>query len=371
LLAGRRLADDPRAGFRAIAGTILAILITTMFVASTPAAVASLESAKVTGQRAGSAQADVINTGRARSLALLRDIGTVDGVTGTALVYETLIQSGSDPARVWIGDCAQIVRAARFADVPCGRAPVIVAANRRSMLTGTPPAIDVGSLPRATVSTDGTTSPTPPRPLPAETATMPAQTGIDVPGFIVSPASLGLDLTELRPTTILVRYGDESALERVRTLVLQQAPDGHVSTRDSTYDGFGRDVRRLYRVLTIATLGVFLVAGAGLVVALAIGLLDRQRPFALLRAAGTPLGTLRRAVVLEAAAPLAAMSVVSAVLGGLVGLWIAGADGAAPPVPWAGLTLPVTVGLLGSPAVVLCALPMVRWITGRESTRFE
>jgi hypothetical protein len=371
LLAGRRLADDPRAGFRAIAGTILAILVTTMFVASTPAAVASLESTKITGQRAGSAQADVLYTDRARSLALLRDIRAVAGVGAATPVYETLIQSGSDPARVWIGDCAEIVRAAQLTGVPCGRAPVIVAANRRSMLTGAPPAIDVGSLPPATVSTDGLAPPVPPRPLPTETATMPAQTGIDVPGFIVAPASIGLHVTGLRPTTILVRYGDGPALERVRSLVLQQAPGSQVSTRDSTYDGYSRDVRRLYRVLTIATLGVFLVAGAGLVVALAIGLLDRQRPFALLRAAGTPLRTLRRAVLLEAAAPLAATSVVSAALGGLVGLWIAGAGGAAPPVPWADLTLPVAAGFLGSLAVVACALPVVRRITGNESTRFE
>jgi hypothetical protein len=346
-----------------------------MFVASTPSAVGSLESVTITGQRTGSAQADLTSTNRVRSLALLRDLRGVDGVTSATLVYESLIQSGSDPALVWIGDCAEIVRSTQLAGVPCGRAPVIVAANRRSMLTGAGAALDVASLPPATVSAPGaepTTVPVvEPRPLPAETATMPTQTGFDAPGFIVSPTAVGLDVTGLRPTRVLLRYSDERALERVRTLVLQQAPGGQVSTRETTYDGYSSDVRRLYRVLTIATVGVFGVAGFGLVVALAIGLLDRRRPFALLRAAGTPLGTLRRTVLLEATAPLTAASLLSAVLGGLVGIWTARSGGSAPAVPWAGLILPVAAGQLGSLAVVMCALPIVRRVTGDESIRFE
>ena len=47
-----------------------------------------------------------------------------------------------------------------------------------------------------------------------------------------------------------------------------------------------------------------LVAGCSLAVSIGGGLVDRKRPFTLLRVGGTPLGTLYRVVLLEALLPL-------------------------------------------------------------------
>lgn len=114
----------------------------------------------------------------------------------------------------------------------------------------------------------------------------------------------GWRCTSLRSTRLLVRYAIPDALEHVRTRVMQQVPGGYAATRQSTYEGFSSDARRLYRVLPMATAGVFGVVALGLIVALATGLLECRRPFALLRAAGTPLRTLRRTMFLEAGAAL-------------------------------------------------------------------
>lgn len=191
------------------------------------AAAESLRNTRITGQQDGTAQASIYSATPATSARLLRDVRDLAGVASAALVYTGDVQDGQDPASVWIGNCLQIVAAARLASVPCGDTPVIVAADRTHLVPARGGAIEIGNL--------------------------------------------------------------NPALERVRTLVRQRVPGGQVATRVSTYDGYSRDVRRLYRVLTIAALGVFVVTGLGLVVAVAVGLLERRRPFALLRASGTPV----------------------------------------------------------------------------------
>lgn len=374
LLAGRRLTSDPQAGSRAVAGVVLAVLVTTMFVATTPAAAESLRNTRIIGQQDGTAQANLFAADPDQSAALLDDVRAVAGVADATLVYEATVQDGSNPANVWIGDCARIVVAARLGPVPCGDAPVLVAENRQHLVaTGAP--IELGNLRSVNPWIPGQ-APDPDALStlhldPAKTAPMPAQNGIDVPQLIVDPAALGPAVQQLRPTRLLARYGTQAALEQVRTLVQERVPSGSVSTRQSTYEGFSSDVRRLYRVLTIATAGVFGVAALGLVVALATGLLERRRPFALLRASGTPLRTLRCTVFLEASTPLAAMAVLSAALGVLVGRWTVTSGGQSHQLPWLGLTPPVAAGLTVSVLLISCAMPLVRRATNLEETRFE
>jgi hypothetical protein len=372
LLAGRRLVDDPRSGFRGVAGVILAIMITTTFVATTPAAARSLRDTRIVGQQAGSAQVNLLFNTPVRSGELLEDARAIAGISAVALVYEGLIQTGQDSVPVWIGDCDEIVRSARLSSIPCSRAPVLVAENHLEPAPGA--VITIDNLWSATVTPDGFS---PPEFLnttvvSAEAmSSMPAQRGVGAPGVIVSPDTLGPKLFELRPTLMVLRYEDAAALERARTLVLQQVPGGSVSTRETTYEGFSSDTRRLYRVLTFATLGAFAVAGFSLVVASAVGLFERRRPFALLRAAGTPLRTLRRTVFLEAAAPLAVMSIISALLGILAGRWAVQSSGESESLPWTGLSAPIIAGVVITLAVVASAAPMVRRATSTEETRFE
>jgi len=377
LLAGRHLADDPRSGFRAIAGVLLAILIVTMFAAARPAAAESLRDTKVTGVQDGTAQAKIFAATPAASARLLQDVRAIDGVANATLVYEGRIQDGSDPANVWIGNCTEIVAATRLASVPCGKAPVLVATDRAHLLRTHGTALEIGDVWGAQVVPLGRPPPPPGTSIdrlrlrPIATALMPTRSGIDVPGLIVSPDVFGQQINKLRPTLLVLRYDTQSALERVRTLVVQQVPGGSVSTRASNFEGYSSDVRKLYGVLIIATLGAFAVAALGLVVAVATGLLQRRRPFALLRAAGTPLRTLQRTALLTAGAPLAAQALLAATLGALVGRWTVTSAGQSDQPSWTALLLPTAAGLAIAAVILYSAMPMVRRATDTEETRFE
>ncbi len=56
------------------------------------------------------------------------------------------------------------------------------------------------------------------------------------------------------------------------------------------------------------------MAGCSLAVSVGGGLVDRKRPFTLLRVSGTPVSVLSRVVLLEAAVPLVAATVVAAAI---------------------------------------------------------
>ncbi|WP_211658710.1 ABC transporter permease [Phytoactinopolyspora halophila] len=375
LLAGRRLSNDPRAGFRAVGGVILTVLITTMFVATTPAAAASLRDTEVIGQRTGTVHVSLPTSTIAETEVTIDELESVDGVDSPTPVYEALAQTGQDAVKVWIGDCSAVVAAGRLDGVPCDQASVIVADDQRELIDNPDGVVELHSLSPAT-PVSNTTAPDEDQ---IETATvrvddaaiMPSHEGVDMPAVIVTPDALGSVLPQLRPTLLLARYHSVDALEAVRTTVLRRAPDADVSTRETSYEGFSGSVRQLYQTLTIATVAVFLVAGCGLIVAVTIGLLERRRPFALLRAAGTPLPTLRRTLFLEAAAPLTVMSVISALLGIIIGHFIVDAGGNLASLPWGHLLLPVLAGLVFTMTVVGIALPAVNKITAVEQTRFE
>ena len=135
-----------------------------------------------------------------------------------------------------------------------------------------------------------------------------------------------------------------------------------------------RILDELGRVVSLGVVMTMAVAGSGLAVAVAGGLLDRRRPFALLRLSGVTLRDLRSVLMLEAAAPLAAVAVVSCVLGILVCqvlLRVDVADGAVVPLPDPSLAMLVAGGVAGALAIVSLALPLVGPVTDLEETRFE
>jgi hypothetical protein len=115
-----------------------------------------------------------------------------------------------------------------------------------------------------------------------------------------------------------------------------------------------------------------LIAGASLAVAVVTGLLERRIPFALLRLAGMPLARLRLVLLLEAAAPLVAVSALSALLGTLViQLLLRSQSRISIPPPDLGVVALLAVAIVGALAVVAAALPLVGPITDTQETRFE
>jgi predicted lysophospholipase L1 biosynthesis ABC-type transport system permease subunit len=134
------------------------------------------------------------------------------------------------------------------------------------------------------------------------------------------------------------------------------------------------DDNNLERVV-LAALGLtLLVAGCSLAVTVGGSLVERQRPFTLLRLSGTPTSALRSVVLLESMLPLLVASLVAAITGFAITVPAVKAlvpryAHAAYPGPIYYLTM--GAGLLVSLGVILVTLPLLGRITEPDNARFE
>jgi hypothetical protein len=175
-----------------------------------------------------------------------------------------------------------------------------------------------------------------------------------------------------------------AALERVRTFLAVNAPpqesggQGQSPTPPRT---FGETLQiRLDRAATLEKLVyaavalTLLVAGCSLAVAVGGGLVDRKRPFTLLRVSGTQIGVLSTVVLLEAAVPLAAATLIAAGIAYgtsmLAFIRLAPAGTAIPQLGHDYYTL-MAIGLVAAFAVITVTLPLLNRMTAPNTVRFE
>jgi hypothetical protein len=176
---------------------------------------------------------------------------------------------------------------------------------------------------------------------------------------------------------VLVRVNNSATLERVRTFLDTHTPQSG-SNPPKTF-GEAVQIRLAYadtlsRLVYIAVALTLLVAGCSLAVTVGGNLVERKRPFTLLRVSGTPTATLYRVVLLEAILPLAAATVVAA--GTAYGIAVLTVDRMAPagtPTPTLGHVYFGTmgVGLLISLLVILVTMPVLGRMTAPSNVRFE
>jgi predicted lysophospholipase L1 biosynthesis ABC-type transport system permease subunit len=134
------------------------------------------------------------------------------------------------------------------------------------------------------------------------------------------------------------------------------------------------DVNNLERVVLVVLGLTLLVAGCSLAVAVGGSLVERKRPFTLLRVTGMPTGVLRGVVLLEAGLPLLVTSLVAAVTGALIAVPVVRAlvpKNAHVAYPGPVYYLTMGLGLLGSIAVIFATLPLLDRLTRTENARFE
>ncbi len=189
-----------------------------------------------------------------------------------------------------------------------------------------------------------------------------------LPAARVSPQSLA----RLPVETLLVgTNGSPAAVERART-VLEVAfpylgPPGQLGglANQTTYG----ELRRLSDVVIGASL---VMAGCSLAVSVATGLAERKRPFSLLRLTGAPLGLLRRVVVMESAAPLVVIALLSASTGFLASaLFLSSELGESLHAPGASYCAIAAAGLAASLGVIAATFPLLDRVTGPELARNE
>jgi hypothetical protein len=198
-----------------------------------------------------------------------------------------------------------------------------------------------------------------------------------------NPAYPG-SLAGLPLQAVLVRVNDAATLERVRTFLAVHAPPqvsagpGVAATPPRTYAEAvairsGR-AQVLQRLTYLAVALTMLVAGCSLAVAVGGGLADRKRPFTLLRVSGTPVGTLYRVVFLEAVVPLAAATVLAAALAygmSVLTVWRLAPPGMAIPLLGHVYYATMGAGLAIALIVIGVTLPLLSRMTGPDNARFE
>jgi len=355
LLAGRRLADNPRAGFRAISGLVLALFVTSVSVGviTTLIAAAGPSGGNSAGATLQKNFGHVLPDGRlaedvpsipAGTLARLR---AIDGVVGTSVIH-------SNPA---------------FRPEP---------STQRSGA----PALPQSYLPGLALCSDVARTPAIGRCAPGATV-VAIGTGFGNgagrastadkaiwPAVDTSPATLA----QLPVGALIVQTdGSRAALESARTVLENEFPSRFVpDTISAMSAGSGRLLQAYKQLSNVVILVSLPIAGCSLAVAAAAGLAERRRPFSLLRLTGAPISMLRRVLAFETVVPLLLTAAVSIGVGFLAAhLFLRAQLGQTLHPPGPQYYAIVCAGLLVALGILGSTLPLLKRITGPEAARSD
>jgi hypothetical protein len=360
LIAGRRLADNPTAGFRAVSGLVLAVFVGTCALGVITTVVAYDGGTVGNPALARGTLVDTFRQGLDHSTLLTpADTATFDrvnavpGVTGVATIhvlsegptFRTKSQTktrviGSPKGRAF-GPLPDIVSCAQLAGVPAlGRCPQ--GADAVSM----DPNYGGAIVERSSTTMAKTTWPA------AQLTSAQVQ-------------RLPLD------SIVVGTNGSAAAVEQARTILDNTYVQTYAAQTLTEFQANGAQKLNSYKQLAnVIILTSLPIAGCSLAVSVAGGLADRKRPFSLLRLAGTPLGLLRRVITLEAAGPLIISAVVSAGAGLLTAqLFVRAQLYETLQPPNVQYYVIILAGLVASLAVIASTLPLLRRMTGPEVAR--
>jgi hypothetical protein len=348
LLATRRLTDNPKAAARAVTGLVLAVFLGTMAGTLLPA-VGSLSSTP-NAAALSNVMLDNVNLLPAQGAQLLTELHQFPDTA----VYPLYAQDTTGPGTATVGpgytnavmSCASL------------RALAVLGQCAPGIST-----VKVFDLPLIT-------SDNPQR-------STEAFVSADNPAFTGKVSALDLQ-------AVLIRANDPATREQIRTFLAthttpQTVPGpGQAPTPPRTF-GETLAIRTnraatTEKIVYAAVALTVLVAGCSLAVAIGGGLVERKRPFTLLRVSGTPVSTLSKVALLEAALPLAAATMVAAAIA--YGTSVLAVSRLAPvgtAVPRLGESYYTTMGagLAVALAVIGATLPLLRRMTMPGNVRFE
>lgn len=332
MIAGRRLADDPRAGFRAVSGLMLAL-----FVTSTATGVITTIVAERGGGSAGVASHDFVSVETVPDGRRGVPASTIPVPAG---LNAHLIRINPDMSAQNLGmpglmPCAELAAIPSAGTCPPGAQVAQVLPN----LTG---------LKSRQSTTEGLV-------WPASDRTVEQLATLDVINVVV-------------PTD-----GTPAAIEQARTTLDTIFPYGRTAATDADYAGdFTKQLSQFQRLADVAVISSLVIAGCSLAVSITGGLTQRARPFALLRLTGVRLSELRQVVALESAVPLLAVSVVAVAAGFLTAqLFLRSQMHYDLHAPDPSYYVTVIVGLLASLAVILSTMPLLNRMTSPSAARAE
>jgi hypothetical protein len=372
LLAARRLADNPKAAFRTVRGLVLAVFLGTVVAGLLPA----------------------VNSTTATPSANALSNVLLDGFMVSPVCGNSVNCTGSGPGGL--------------ADKP---------ARQAIALKGLPPRTGATLVSKLQAFLGATVFPIYSIPQDPSPKNSPANNGIigceslkqlaalgqcapgvkaieantfnlygDNPMFTTQPiagpnlgnSQVSDNFTDLYLQSVLIKVDNPTTLEGVRTFLTTHTP---LSASGAAPRTFGEAVQArvavgttVERLVFIAVALTLLVAGCSLAVAVGGGLVERKRPFSLLRLSGTPSSTLYKVVYLEGILPLVTATLVAAGAG--YGISVLTVDKMSPkgtPLPTLGHVyyLIVGAGLVISLVVILVTLPLLGRITDPNNVRFE
>jgi len=371
LIAARRLADNPKAGFRAVSGLVLALFVTTVAVAAITTDNANAY-VSFSGPALASTLADQFTdnpAGLPRLAApahVAARLGSVPGVTGTVLVHASpsgielnqadvgngwQVGMGPDTSRFprgWLANSPPGVVPPWLTSVPAGLVTCAELA-RVPALGSCPAGADVVAVPAGGLA-DG------------------AMRGVIWPAVALPAPQVARSAIQ---SIVVATDGSTQAIEQARTTLEAAYPAFGQPTTLAEQNAEDRGRNTEYQQLADVVILVSLcIAGCTLAASVAAGLTDRKRPFSLLRLAGAPLGTLRRVVGLESAVPLLAAAVLSIGLGFLAtALYTRSEQRYSLVAPGTAYYVITAAGLLASLGVIAATFPLLKRITGPEVAR--
>jgi hypothetical protein len=389
LLAARRLADNPRAAFRAVRGLVLAVFLGTLTAGLLPAVNAT------TATTSAAALRNVLLDQFIYAPVCGNDVNCTGGAGGVPF-DPSEPGPGTSPASLTpsqrvgllgLPPQAGATLLAQLRAIP-GAATYPVYSPSRDADPGTQGPGGQGQDPGNGIMTcaslrqlrvlgqcaPGLTA------VAAATDSMYGDNPSDTTAPFVNQSSPAAPAgyARLSLQAVLVKVASPAVLERVRTVLATRTPLSESGTAPRTFGeavqarvAVGDTVERLIYIAVALTL---LVAGCSLAVAAGGGLVERKRPFALLRVAGTPAAALYRVVLLETVLPLAVATVVAAGVAWGVAVLTVGRlarPGTPVPVPGHAYFALMGTGLAVSLAVILATLPLLGRMTGPASARFE
>lgn len=342
LIAGRRLSDNPQAGFRAVSGLMLAL-----FVTSVATGVITTIVANRGAPRSGSVFSSALSTTfwpeeraagqSAPSVdAIPAELLTIPGVHSVTVVFANPVdqRDGSGWSLPGVIACTELARTPAFGSCAAGT--------------------DVAAVYSDLVG---------PRGLSEDPTVWPAAA--------VAPERLE-QLSVL--SAGVATNGSASAIERARTVLGAAFPQ--VRRFPATVGDFEGDATRTLvqwqQLANVVILASLPIAGCSLAVVVASGLSERKRPFSMLRLTGVQLRVLRRVVALETAVPLLLVAVLATGMGFLAAhLFLTSQMDYSLHPPGVAYYLIVGAGLAVSLGIIASTLPLLKRITGPETARNE